>query len=276
MGHVSEDRPGRRASRWSRVLITGASSGLGKAFAEELPSSADLLLTGRNEEALQALREALAQPGRLVEVVTADLATDRGRKAVIRGAEDFGIDLLINNAGRGRLGSFLENPATEEKATVEVNIVAPVVLSHALLPGMLERARARHGRAGLINVASSAAYVPVPFMASYAASKAFDLCWTEALIEELRNEPIDVLALCPGAIRTAFGERAGYEAGHLPGAVEPRRVAQQALRAIGRRSVLMTNTAEDLAFGPIALTRHVVTGGLGLALRGLARRGRSG
>jgi short-subunit dehydrogenase len=260
--------------QFTRALITGATSGIGEAFARELPSGTHLLLTGRNAGRLTALRDELVAQGRTVETVIADLTVEADRGRLIAMAQDFGVDLLINNAGAGRFGNFLDNDVDSEFATVMVNVVAVVVLTRALLPGMIERARTRGRRAGLIVVSSAAAFTPVPMFATYAASKTFDLHFAEALAEEMRDEPVDVLALCPGATRTAFGERAGYEPGNLPGAGDPRAVARGALAAVGRETVHVSGLFKQAALAPIVRPRRLVTGAIGLAMRWLAPRDR--
>jgi short-subunit dehydrogenase len=131
----------------------------------------------------------------------------------------------------------LENNAEVERTAAEVNVVATADLTRRLLPGMISRAREAEGRAGLINVSSTLAFQPLPFLATYAASKMFIWMYTQALAAELRSEPIDVLTLCPGPTRTAFGRRAGFSLGSFPGAFSPETVARQGLDALGRRSV---------------------------------------
>jgi short-subunit dehydrogenase len=201
----------------SAALVTGASSGIGEAFARVLPGRTSLLLTGRNLDALRALAAAVSAPGREVDAVAADLSTDAGLDDVAARAAAFGIDLLILNAGTGRYGDFLQVPEVALREMVAVNLLAPAVLAHRLLPGMLTRARDTGGRAGLIVVSSATAFAPVPRLAVYAASKAFDLSLAEALAAELAGEPVDVLALCPSATRTRFAERSGWRGGSEAG-----------------------------------------------------------
>lgn len=253
------------------ALVTGASRGIGQAFAETLPAETGLLLAGRDQERLELLVARLARAERPVHVVSADLTTHAGRQTVIERAEDLGVDLLINNAGVGQLGRLIDQPPEAVRATVELNVVTPVLLTRALLPGMLARARAEGRRAGLIMVASEAAFAPLPYFATYAASKAFDLVLAESLSEELRAEPVDVLALCPGATRTEFGRQAGFAAGNLPGAAEPQTVARQALEALGRQTVLVTGFGRQVAFAPLTLPRHLAARGLGTAMSLLMR-----
>jgi uncharacterized protein len=236
------------------ALVTGATSGIGEAFARALPTGANVLLTGRNAEALERLAAELVAPGRRVETVAADLATDAGLDAVSARAEAFGVDLLIANAGVGPFGDFLQASEESLRATVAVNVMAPVVLTRRLLPGMLRRAKADGGRAGLIVVSSNAAFLPVPRLATYAATKAFDLSLAEALAAELDGEPVDVLALCPTATRTRFSQRSGF-GGNLPGAEDPADVAAAALHALGRVRTLVRGPVSGLLLSGPALAR---------------------
>lgn len=231
------------------ALVTGATSGIGEAFARALPRSTALLLTGRDEAALARLAAELGESGRIVETRAADLATDAGLDAVCAAAERFGLDLLVCNAGVGPFGDFLSVSEEALRATVSVNVMAPLVLMRRLLPGMVERAEAEGRRAGLIVVSSGAAFLPVPRLAAYAASKAFDLSLAEALGAELTGRPVDVLALCPTTTRSRFAERSGFGA-NPPGAQDPAHVARSALSALGRQRTLV--------LGP--LTGSVLTG----------------
>ena len=252
---------------YRRALITGATGGIGGAFADALPASTDLLLTGRNEERLAAAVDRLRRPDRIVATIAADLADPAGVAALAKRADAFGIDLLINNAGLGVLGRFLDNDIEGERQTVMVNVVAVVLLTRKLLPGLLERARGAGRHAGLIIVSSSAAFAPVPYFASYAASKTFDLHFTEALGEELRGEPIDVLALCPGAIRSTGDARSGFDFGRVPGAADPARVAREGLAALGRDRVRLIGRVDQAALGPMVLPRRLVAAAVGTAMR---------
>lgn len=229
------------------ALITGASSGIGEAFARALPKSTSLLLTGRDRTRLNQLAAELASAERPVRSIAADLATPDGRQAVISFAEGQPVDLLINNAGLGYLGPVAENPPERESEMAQLNVVAPVDLTRALLPGMLKRAEGGP-RSGLIFVASAAAFLPIPLFATYAASKAFLLHYAEALAEELSDRPVDVLALCPGATRSRFFERAHIaRSDNIPPMHEPDRVAREGLRALGHRVVHVVGSANYLA-----------------------------
>ena len=222
--------------KFDTALITGATSGIGAAFADVLPSETNLLLTGRRETRLQSALRRLSLPGRRVEIVAADLSTKPGRTAVIRRADASGIDLFICNAGAGVYGPFLSHGETEELEALELNVVACVQLVRGLLPGMLARAHESGKRAGIVIVASRAALGPVPELATYAASKAFQLRFAQALADELKNEPIDVLALCPSYTNTEFFRQSGAPppARDMMPAVT---VARDALASLGRRAV---------------------------------------
>ena len=151
------------------ALITGATYGIGKAFAEALPVTTNLVLTGRTEAKLAALKESLAHIGRRIEIVPADLATQEGRDWVIAAADAAGIELLVNNAGLGHFGALIEHPPEAEREMTEVNVVAPVVLTRALLPGMLSRAEASGARAVVIMGSSVVAFQSLPFFATLSA-----------------------------------------------------------------------------------------------------------
>jgi short-subunit dehydrogenase len=195
----------------------------------------------------------------MVRIVAADLSDDQERSRAIAAAESAEVDLVVNNAGIGRLGRVIENTPERESEIVKVNALTPVEICRTLIPGMLRRAEAKQNRAGIINVSSAAAFGPMPFFATYAASKAFLLHYTEALAEELSDRLIDVLALCPGATRTRFFERAGIE---KPGFTmhEPERVAREGLQALGHRTVHIVGPGNYLATAAMRfLPRRFVT-----------------
>jgi len=187
----------------STALITGASKGLGVTFAEALASrGADLVLVARSRDALQTLAARLtAQYGVKCYVIAADLANPRSiddihAELVEQGVQ---IDLLINNAGLGLSGGFLDHDPSKELASIQVNVQALVGLSHRFGKTMAAR-----GRGGIINIASNSAFQPLPYMATYAASKAFVLHFGEALQHELSPTGVRVMTTCPGPTATSF------------------------------------------------------------------------
>jgi short-subunit dehydrogenase len=262
----------KRTTSYRRALITGATSGIGAAFACKLPAATALLLTGRNGERLAEMRAKLERPGCEIDCIQADLTQVEDRDKLIARAQEFGIDLLINNAGLGPYGPVLENDADVERTTTEVNVVATADVTRRLLPAMIARARKTEGRCGLINVSSTLAFQPLPFLATYAASKMFIWMYTQALAAELQSDPVDVLSLCPGPTRTAFGRRAGFPGGSLPGAFSPETVARQGLDALGRRPVHVVGPISRTLLTPGLSAQHIVTQGLGVAMRLLGRR----
>jgi len=186
------------AYRDSTALITGASKGLGAAFAKELASRGmNLVLVARSIDTLHDLADSLgAQYGVRCVVLQADLATSDAVKRIVTelGSLDLKIDLLINNAGLGLTGDFLSHDLAEELASIQVNVQALVGLSHALGAKMVSR-----GTGGIINLASNSAFQPLPHMATYAAAKAFVLHFSEALKFELRGRGVQVMAVLPRA-----------------------------------------------------------------------------
>jgi short-subunit dehydrogenase len=253
------------------ALITGGTTGIGAAFARLLPESTNLLLVARNGEKLAERRAELERPGRTVETVAADLSTKEGRDTLLAKAGGLEIDLLINNAGAGRFSSVLDNDPDDELATVELNVVAPTVLTRALLPGMIERARRDNRRCGLILVSSTTAFQPIPLLTTYSATKSFVLAYGEGLREETRHDPLDLLVLCPNATKTDFSERSGLDLGRLPGADDPMKVAAEGLDQLGKRTVHVVGLGTRMALTPFLIPRRIATGGAGAVMSLLSK-----
>lgn len=183
-----------------RAVITGASSGLGAEFARQLaPRAAALLLVARREAELESVRRGLPTGTADVRLLTADLATDAGRDALIAtlDATAFRPNLLVNNAGLGDYGRFDTAPAARSRAVLELNVTALTLLTHALLPRLTRPA-------GILQVSSLGASLPVPELAVYAASKAYVSSFAEALAVELAPRGVTVTCLCPGPTPTGF------------------------------------------------------------------------
>jgi uncharacterized protein len=186
------------------ALVTGASAGIGHAFARGLAARGyDLIVTARRRHRLEELAARLRSEhgGIRVEIVVADLAEAAAPEDIAREVARLGmeVDVLVNNAGFGTHGRFETLPPERERDEIAVNVAAVVGLTHAFLPAMLER-----GRGGVINVASTAAFNPVPYMAVYGATKAFVRSFSEALHEEVHARGVRVIALCPGPTATEF------------------------------------------------------------------------
>lgn len=249
------------------ALITGATSGIGEAFADLLAPNTQLLLTGRDKAKLANLEERFRTEGHHVTTIAADLSQKKGRQSILEAAEGFPIDLLINNAGLGAFGTFTEIEPTREMDMIAVNISAVIELTRSLLPAMIDRAKSNNYRAGMVVVSSTAAITPIPFLATYAATKAFERHWGEALAEELRHDPIDILILCPGATRTNFFRRASMDTSILNNMEEPEAVARKGLNALGRHTVFVSNGPARFALAPTIFPRKLLTKSLGYFMR---------
>ncbi len=233
MGGSRESTGSRR-----RALVTGASAGIGLAFAERLARDGyELVLVARRRERLEALAKRLGGSHETaVEVLVADL-TDAGDLLTVeqRVAAVPGLDLLVNSAGFGTAGSFRAlDPDTEEREIL-LNCLALVRLTRAALPPMVKR-----GSGGVINVSSMAGFLPSPYNATYGATKAFVNSFTEALAEELRGTGVAVQALCPGFTRTEFQEVADVDTSTIPrfAWMEPEPVVDASLAALKARDVV--------------------------------------
>jgi short-subunit dehydrogenase len=202
------------------TLITGASSGIGEVFARKLAARGrNVLLVARSEEKLITLCNELGRSNSIrAQYVALDLSKPESPARLFDEAEKRGlfVDMLINNAGFGSMGEFSQLDLANELNMIDLNIKALVELTHRFLQPMLAKKQG-----AIINVASTAAFQPVPFMATYAATKAFVLSFSEALWEENRSYGIKIIALCPGVTDTNFFEAAR---GHKP----PARVSQTA------------------------------------------------
>jgi len=192
------------------ALITGASSGIGQALAEEFARDGfDLALAARSRERLEEIAGSLrAKHGIQARVFVADLSLAEAADQLAAALQKSGleIDVLVNNAGFGDNGLFAEGQWGTYQQMIQLNIASLVRLTHLLLPKMVGR---RSGR--VMNVGSTGSFVPVPYMAVYGATKAFVLSFTEALAAELRGTGVTVTALCPGATVTRFANRAKAE-----------------------------------------------------------------
>ena len=218
------------------ALITGASGGIGEEFAAQLAARGlNLVLVARRASKLEQLRTALLNrhPGLIIDVIPADLSEPGAAAEVARRVDAAGrrIDVLINNAGAASHGLFTEESAERVDSQIQLNAGSVAGLTARFLPPMLA---ARHGL--VINVASTAAFQPIPTMAVYGATKAFVLSFTEALWQETRGTGVRVLALCPGATETGFFAAAAQQPFMTRGRQTPQQVVATALAAVGKTS----------------------------------------
>jgi len=190
------------------ALVTGASSGIGTELARQLAQRGHgVTLVARREDRLRAIADELtAAHGIRAEVVSADLTDEGSRDRVVREVADRGlaIDVLVNNAGLSTMGAVHRGEVARELDMIRTDVEAVVHLCTTVLPGMVDR-----GAGAVLNVASTAAFQPLPGQAGYAASKSFVLSYTYSLGQELKGTGVTATALCPGPVETGFAEAAG-------------------------------------------------------------------
>ncbi|HJW69415.1 MAG TPA: SDR family oxidoreductase [Candidatus Binatia bacterium] len=239
------------------ALVTGASSGIGEALARRLARDGrNLGLVARRAERLEALASELRAANRIeVDVLPADLIQPGAVAALVAelGRRGLDVDWLVNNAGFGTVGRFHALPVDRELEEIALNVEALVELTGRLLPPMVRR---RSG--AVMNVASIGAYFPSPNMATYTATKAFVLSFTEAIAVELLDSGVRVLCVCPGVTRTEFQERAHVETGHVPAFVQQTadEVADEAVQAMGRGPVVVNGMLNRITVGALKFVPH--------------------
>jgi short-subunit dehydrogenase len=186
------------------AIVTGASSGIGAEIARDLSSRGHhVTLVARSVDKLEALAAELTD----ADVIAMDLADRAARASLLDQVTERGRvpDILVNNAGHSTMGPIAKSDPADELNMIEVDVVAVADLCSRILPGMVQR-----GRGAVLNVASTAAFQPLPGQAGYGAGKAFVLSYTQSLAGELRGTGVTATALCPGPVHTGFGERAGF------------------------------------------------------------------
>jgi uncharacterized protein len=248
------------------ALVTGASEGIGAAFAADLAARGlNLVLVARRKERLDRLAGALrTSHGISVEVIVADLGTGSGVEAVLAGIGGLEIGLYVGSAGFGTSGAFVANPAVQELNMIDVNCRALCALAHPLARSMQAR-----GRGGIVLMSSIVAFQGVAGSANYAATKAYVQTLAEGLGAELGPFGVDVLASAPGPVETGFAERADMKMGN---AATPEAVARATLAALGRRSTVRPGgLAKLLGHGLGLLPRRLRSRILGQIMTGMTR-----
>ena len=233
------------------ALVTGATAGIGAAFARLLSAERyELVLVARDEARLAATAKALPGPA---EILPADLGTTAGCEAVERRLRqaDRPVDLLVNNAGMGLGHSFLRNDVEDELRMLDLNVRAVLRLTHAALPGMAER-----GRGGVINVSSVAGFAPMLPGHTYSASKAWVTNFSESMYNAMRPRGVRVMALCPGFVRTEFHDRAGIDMTRSPAWqwLDADTVVRAAMRDLRRSKAVSTPSVQYKILAGV--TRH--------------------
>lgn len=252
------------------ALITGASAGIGRVYALELAKRGQkgLILAARREEKLRSLETELRSKGYggAIEVRVSDLRDHASREALIKSVSHLDVSLLINNAGFGYVGRFLSDSVENQLDMITTNCSAPLHLTHQLLPKMISRGQSGI-YSGIINVASVAAFPPLPFMTTYGATKSFLLNWSVGLREELRGQNVRVLALCPGPTESDFHLVAGVgEKIALVPAMTAETVVEQSLDALENDRAVEINgwknwlIAQSTRFFPKSVVAKVARG----------------
>ncbi|GIT89724.1 short-chain dehydrogenase [Jannaschia pagri] len=190
------------------AVVTGASGGIGRALARHhARKGGDLIVAARRLEALQSVKAELeGEFGVSVTPVACDLGTAEGVETLLEAARDAPVEMLINNAGFGGSGAFLDRALADDFAMLDVNVRALMALCHGIAPGMVARGKGR-----ILNVGSTAGMMPGPLQATYFASKAYVNSFSQALDEELRPQGVTVTVLAPGYVETDFAARADLE-----------------------------------------------------------------
>lgn len=221
------------------ALITGATSGIGRAFAERFAARGyDLILTGRRREVITSVaREIKKASGVSVTVIIAELTEEKGVQSVERVIEETeNLEVLVNNAGFGMDGEFIDLPVSGHLDMLTVHVAVPIRLMHAALPRMIENKKGT-----IINVASLGAFTPAPINGIYGGTKSMLVVLSESLHLELRRKGITVQALCPGFTRTDFHAKMGVQAkldARRLGFMTPDNVVDASLKAIRKGKVV--------------------------------------
>ena len=215
------------------ALITGATGGIGQAFTRELSARGfDLVITARRVERLQEIKQKMeSQFFNTVYYVQSDLSQVDGVDTILAEIEknQLTIDILINNAGYGYQCDFVSKSWVEWERLIHVNVISLVKLTHGILPGMIERKKGK-----ILNIASAAAFQPIPWFTIYAATKAFIRFFSVGLSMEVKKQNIKVSCLCPGVIYSEFVESYGLDVSHIPDFLwmNPERAVNKALNAL--------------------------------------------
>ena len=251
------------------ALVTGASSGIGEALARRIAQNKrNLVLVARRADRLRSLASALEREyGIHAHVLAQDLVQPGAVAALLDklGAQGLVVDWLVNNAGFGTAGRFADLPVERELEEVRLNVETLVELTGRCLPGMLKR-----GRGVVMNIASVGGFAPGPYMATYAATKAFVLSFTEAIAAEMRGTGVEVLCVCPGFTRTEFQDKAAVDVHLVPefAWMSADAVAAEALAAVGKRAVLVNGTLNSLMTSTLKLVpRTMLTRVVGSLLK---------
>ena len=228
------------------AVVTGASSGIGRSYAERLAADGmDVLLVARRADRLDALKRELEGRGLSARTLVADLAATEDVQRLVAELDTLPVELLVNNAGLAHYMPFAQLPMERARELVDLNALAPVLLTRAVIPGMVKR-----GRGAIVNVASLLAFsgaARMPFLpqrAVYAATKAFLVTFTEILAAELEGSGVRVQVVCPGVVRSEFHTRQGMDLSQVP-RMEPEQIVTASLSDLARGVVVCVPAMPD-------------------------------
>lgn len=231
MSLKEQTRLRKRYGAWA--IVTGATSGIGLELAKQLAmAGCNLIINARNQERLDnTAQQFIKRYGIQVRAVAADLSAPEGVDAIIHATRDVEVGLLVNNAGFGTSGRFVDSEFANEVSLLRTNCEAVLRLTHHYAPRF-----AAQGRGGIIFLSSIVAFQGVPYAANYAASKAYIQSLAEGLAHELKPYGVDVLAVAPGPVESGFGDRANMQMGK---GLQPSDVGVPILHALGRSSSVL-------------------------------------
>ncbi|WP_298534913.1 SDR family oxidoreductase [uncultured Algibacter sp.] len=252
------------------VIVTGASSGIGKAFVEKIAAMGfNLIIVARNEDKLHQLKNSLIKHFQIgIKVLIADLTTEEGIHHVIKQTEALEVGLLINNAGREDSNHFLEINKKDHTQTIDLNIKAPLLLAHHFGTKMANRKRG-----GIINMSSIVAFQGVPYISNYAATKSYNLIFSEGLSAEFSKHNIDVLAVTPGFTATNLASVYDFKGTPFK-PLEPSFVVTEALNALGKKRVVIPGGINKFLFlsGKFLFSRKLNTTSFGMVFKKVLRK----
>ncbi len=234
------------------ALITGASSGIGEEFANQLAAlGMNLVLVARRKDRLDTLAQNLELKFHIeTKTIGVDLLQPDFLEQVVKDTNDLEIGLLVNNAGLWKMGKYLDISLDDELKMIDLNIKAPAILTHLFAKKMTIRKRG-----GIINVASMLAYMGVPFSSVYAATKAYELAKSEGLWYELKQQGVDVLSLNPGLTQSEMTD--GFDFSHMPmNLMKPEQVVHTALKSLGRKSQVIPGIMNKIL---VVLSKRVMS-----------------
>ena len=252
------------------AVVTGASAGMGEQFARQIAATGvNVVLVARREDRLMALAKRIEREfGVRTRVVPTDLATRDGIAKVQEQTGDLDIGLLVNNAGREDSGRFIDAVVGDALTTLDLNTRAPMLLSHHFAQRMIKR-----GSSGIIFLSSIVAFQGVPYVANYAATKAYNLIFAESLAAELKPHGVDVLAVAPGFTATDLSPDFDFT-GMPMKPVSPVKVVQNAITSLGNRRVAVPGLVNKFLYysGKYLMPRAANTASFGKVFSAVLRR----